>query len=277
MKNSEDRKSPVIALLTDFGPMDTYIGSLKASIYSVIRDIPIIDLCHSVRPQNILHAAFILRTAYRDYPGGTIFVCIVDPGVGTRRLPIAVQAGPYYFIGPDNGIFSYIYRKEQVLNIVKITNANLWRHPISPTFHGRDIFAPTAAHLAKTGAIDQLGAQHEEYPHKLEIPLPKIVDSTLTGKVMHIDRFGNLITNIHHQDYLDAIGNKKSEINISDWTIPFGETYATVEKKSLVGLWGSSQFLEISARNTSACDILDCELGDTVSINIINENASKIL
>ncbi len=263
-----------IALLTDFGTTDTYVGSLKAAIYNVASDVPIIDICHHIRPQNILQAAFVLRMIYRDYPEGTIFVCVVDPGVGGKRLPIAVEAGSYYFIGPDNGIFSYIYEREAVKRIVHLSNERLWRHPVSATFHGRDIFAPCAAHLAQDGNMDSLGEALQGKPQKLSAPNAEYsAEIGLNGQVMHIDRFGNLITNIHLDDYQQSIKTKAGLIEIADWEIPLGRTYEQAARESLLAVWGSTGFLEISARNGSALEVLDSELNEPVTIQVRNDGS----
>jgi S-adenosylmethionine hydrolase len=259
---------PVIALLTDFGTTDPYVGSLKAALYNVTRNSPVIDISHYIRPQNVLQAAFILRMVYRDYPKGTIFVCVVDPGVGGPRLPIAVQTDAYYFIGPDNGLFSYVYERETVTNIVTLSNKKLWRHPVSDTFHGRDIFAPCAAHLSQSKQLKDLGPHLGQDPCSLKLPTPSFSDdSTLEGEVMHIDRFGNLISNIHKEDLENVSKDKTAELSITDWDIPFGQNYETIAEEALTGLWGSSGFLEIAARNGSARDVLDCEFKESVRIH----------
>ena len=127
----------MIGLLTDFGMTDTYVGSLKAAIYKVTPEVPIVDVCHYIQPQNVKQGAFVLGMVYKDYPTGTIFVGVVDPGVGGSRLPIAVSAGGSFFVGPDNGLFSVIYEREKVDQLVQLDKESLWQHPVSSTFHGR--------------------------------------------------------------------------------------------------------------------------------------------
>lgn len=273
MAKQSDTKS-LIALLTDFGTTDTYVGSLKAALFKVNPDASVVDLCHYIRPQNIQQGAFVLRMVYRDYPAGTIFVCVVDPGVGGKRLPIAVEAGSYYFVGPDNGLFSYIYAQEKISNVVVLTNEKLWQHPVSSTFHGRDIFAPCGAWLSKNKKFSELGTALDGEPCKLTLPVAALTeDDTFEGQVLHIDRFGNLITNIHRDDFQAAkkkLGKNSVELSVADWCFPFANTYENASQESLVGLWGSTGFLELSARNGSAREILDCDLKEPVSIHFRN-------
>ncbi len=257
----------MIGLLTDFGMTDTYVGSLKAAIYKVAPEVPIVDVCHYIQPQNVKQGAFVLGMVYKDYPAGTIFVGVVDPGVGGSRLPIAVSAGGLFFVGPDNGLFSVIYEREKIDHLVQLDKESLWQHPVSSTFHGRDIFAPSAAHLSKTSDLKSIGSPLKIDPKKIDLPKPEQADDgKLVGTIRHMDRFGNLITNIHRETTSLPIDS----LHISDWEIQFGRTYGDTTKDALIALWNSTGFLEISARNGSARDVLDCELGEELQVTFKN-------
>ncbi len=259
-----------IALLTDFGLNDTYVGSLKASALKVNPALPILDLCHNIQPQNIDHAAFVLRMVYQDYPKGTVFTCVVDPGVGTERHAIAVQAGPYYFVGPDNGLFTFALQEEGISQIVHLNNESLWNQPVSQTFHGRDIFGPCAAHLATNQDLSALGSPFEGNLQELDWSLIDSAQEQLAGRVGHVDRFGNLITSIHQSDvseYEKSSQQKPQSIHSCDWNIRWGHTYEDAPEETLVGIWGSSGFLEIAMRQGSAQQELDCGIGEPVYLS----------
>lgn len=268
MASSSQR--PIIALLTDFGTRDSYVGSVKGAIFEIAREAVVIDICHDIFPQNILQAAFVLQAVYRDYPKGTIFVCVVDPGVGTKRLPILIEAGDYWFIGPDNGIFSYILQNEPPKQVRVLNKDKYFRHPVSATFHGRDIFGPCAAWLSGDIKAEALGDPLRPKPMTLNLPTPQISeDDCLEGQIMHIDNFGNLITNVHRSDFDKAMQdfpNAQVEIELTDWLIPFADNYAGGEKDAPIGVWGSSGYLEIAAPGGSACDILDAEPNESLRI-----------
>lgn len=274
----------LIALLTDFGNTDTYVGSLKGSIAAINPRATVVDLCHTITPQNILEGAYVLRSVYRDYPAGTIFVCVVDPGVGSGRKAILLRARDHFFIGPDNGIFSYIYRLEKKFSLFVLDKPRYYRHPVSQTFHGRDIFAPTAAWLSRLRDPRKVGTPMKRRPVTLELPTPEPVRGRLSGRVMRADHFGNVFTNIHHDDlktpspFPGSAGSprrlssrervRERVISIGGRIIPFGRFYAegTRRKARLVGVFSSSGFLEIAADCGSAQKILKSQIGDSFSI-----------
>jgi len=250
-----------IALLTDFGTRDTYVGSLKAAIYDVAPDATLIDICHDITPQNILEGAFVLRMIFADYPKGTIFVGVVDPGVGSERQAILISAGGYKFIGPDNGIFSYPLTMIKVDQVISLDNDKFFRTPVSTTFHGRDIFAPCAAALCAGATLKALGTPLKGKPHLLDLPIPQSDnENTLQGQVMRSDHFGNLITNIHRHDFEKVwpkVKDTEIKIKVVDWDIPLSPIYAHKADDPLCAVWGSTGFLEIASRNGSARDMLD--------------------
>ena len=188
---------PVIALLTDFGLNDGYVGVLKGVMQGITPDAQLIDITHTIAPQHVASGAWILRTSYRYFPAGTIFTCIVDPGVGSTRYPLALRAGDWLFVGPDNGLFTYILREQPIHEVVTLANPTYQLPQVSTTFHGRDIFAPTAAYLATGLALTALGPYLD--PSTLHmLPGNDATRDALTikGYVVHIDTYGNIITNI---------------------------------------------------------------------------------
>lgn len=249
-----------IGLLTDFGLMDNFVSLMKATIFSINPDVEIIDISHQIEPGNIRQASFILLTSVEYFPEGSIFVAVVDPGVGTNRHTLCASAGKHFFIAPDNGLLTYVFEKYKNHKIHIFTNEKYQLENPSKTFHGRDIFAPLSAYIAKGIPIDELG---EEIPYSKIIHLPSLMcyynsQGNLIGEVVHIDRFGNIITslssemlcinmhNILKQDlkWLFEIGNTKIK-NIS-------LTYSDVKEGDFIAYIGSSGFIEIGIRNGNA-------------------------
>ena len=195
--SSHNSQRPVIALLTDFGLKDSFVGVLKGVMLGIAPDAQLIDITHAIAPQHVASGAWTLAISYRYFPSGTVFACIVDPGVGSSRRPIALHAGDWYFVGPDNGLFSTILREQPVHEVVALANPAYQLPQVSTTFHGRDIFAPAAAHLAMGLALSELGPRLD--PATLQT-LPENdatrSASTVQGRVAHIDTYGNTITNI---------------------------------------------------------------------------------
>lgn len=248
--------SRAITLLTDFGSIDYFVGAVKGAILSVNPRVVIADITHEIPPQDIEAAAFTLLATYQTFPRGTIHVAVVDPGVGSTRRPIVVSAAGQLFVGPDNGIFTYIYDREPSHQVVHITSDKYFRPSPSTTFHGRDIFAPVAAALSKGVKPEDLG--------------PRITDSvrlknSLTHevlKIIHIDRFGNCITNIT-RDLIDPKRHPTLVINRKQIR-SFREVYDSASSKEIFAIWGSAGFLEISMNGKSAAKVLRAKRGDTV-------------
>lgn len=187
----------VIALLTDFGLGDGDVGVMKGVIAGIALHAHIIDITHDIAPQIIAAGAWVLASSYRYFPSGTVFVCVVDPGVGSTRSAIAVHAGTWFFVGPDNGLFSYIYAGQSTHEAVILNNPAYHLPQVSPTFHGRDIFAPVGAYLASGVALCELGEQVDPTMlQRLNVRQPVRNGSHIEAYILHIDHFGNLITNI---------------------------------------------------------------------------------
>jgi S-adenosylmethionine hydrolase len=274
--------SPIITLTTDFGYDDAYVGAVKGAILNVNPEANIIDVTHSIRPQNILDAAFVLSAAYHYFPKQTVHVAIVDPGVGSERLGIILKTRSAIFVAPDNGILSYIIDDlfsvdggsvaEQShgltevvfktgLEAAAITDPRFWRHPVSPTFHGRDIFAPVAAGLSLGISPYEFGEKISSL-HVLPIAKPSVdPDGNLVGQVLHVDRFGNLITNIRSnnlpgRDVVIQVAGQRIQ-GISDYY---------VQREGVMAVVGSSGYLEISLREGSASAFLGTIVGDEIKV-----------
>jgi S-adenosylmethionine hydrolase len=238
----------VITLLTDFGTADYFVGAVKGAILSVNPNVPIVDITHEIPAQDIEAGAFMLLAAYKTFPAGTIHVAVVDPGVGSTRRPIIVTANDQFFVGPDNGIFSYI----SAHRTFHVTAEQYFRPDPSSTFHGRDIFAPVAAALSTGVAVEEFGPEIND-----EIRLPSL-ETPL--RIIHIDRFGNCVTNITREVF------EGKSLSINGKTISaVREFYGEASPADLFAIWGSAGFLEISINGGSAAQILDAKRGDTVS------------
>ncbi len=258
----------MIALLTDFGTADYFVGSVKGVILSINSNATIVDITHEVPPQDIETGAFTLFAAHAAFPPGTIFVAVVDPGVGSERRPIIVNRGGQFFVGPDNGLFSYLYDTGSH-QTVHITNEDHFRHPVSPTFHGRDVFAPVAAHLS-TGLEATLFGSVITDEVRLPIAQPKKVkDRVWAARIVHIDRFGNCVTNIT-RELLAAEQEKTARLRVKNKTITSIRKFFAEEdaKEKLFAVWGSAGFLEIAALNRSAAKKLRIKRGDLVRLEM---------
>lgn len=243
--------NPVITLLTDFGTADYFVGAVKGAILSVNRRAVIVDITHEIPPQDIEAGAFTLLAAYKTFPAGTIHLGVVDPGVGSKRRPIIVSANEQFFVGPDNGLFTYVYDREPSHRIVHITSDHFFRPQPSTTFHGRDVFAPVAAALANGVAFEEFGADIDDAVRlpSLETPL----------RIIHIDRFGNCVTNITRDQ-------APREIVVQGRTITeFRRFYGEGNDEALFAIWGSAGFLEISVNGGSAAQVLSVKRGDPIS------------
>ncbi len=263
----------IITLLTDFGLKDIYVGVMKGVICQINPNLKIIDLTHEIPPQNLFAARFCWQNAYPYFPPETVHVAVVDPGVGSTRRAIAIQLPNGFLVGPDNGIFSGVLESLEIENIkvVTLTNSEYWRTKTpSTTFHGRDIFAPVAAHLASGVKLENLG-EKVNLDSLVKLPLNNITftDSGIAGCVQYMDHFGNIITNIS-SSYLTrknwlVIVNNNVDFSAGK-TISSGKTYADCKPGELIGIIGSHGFVEIAANGGSAEEQLNLKYGDKVEI-----------
>jgi hypothetical protein len=258
-----------ISLLTDFGTADYFVGAVKGAILCVNPAARIVDITHEIPAHDIYAGAFTLLAAYRSFPLKTIHVCVVDPGVGSSRRAILVASRDYFFVGPDNGIFSYVYEREDEVRVFHLTNAKYFGERVSATFHGRDLFAPVAAAVSKGVEPEELGHEIKDYV-RLE-PLAVSGDETgaLVASVIHVDRFGNCITSITREDLTDEMITSGARLLVKGREITsFRKFFAEAEAKDdeLFAIWGSAGFLEIAAFQSSAARLLQIERGERVLI-----------
>jgi S-adenosylmethionine hydrolase len=258
--------SPVVTLLTDFGTADYFVAAVKGVILTINPQVSIVDITHETPPQDIESAAFTLLACYRDFPTGTIHVAVVDPGVGSARRPIAVSAGDHYFVGPDNGLFSYILDREPY-RAFHLTVESNFRQSVSPSFHGRDIFAPVAAAISRGTELGELGPEIKDPLRLAPLAPEKLQNGTLRGRIINIDHFGNCITNFTRADISDVT---KPKLFVSGRVVEafrrfFGDK--SEFKDELFAIWGSAGFLEISVNNGSAAALLSAKRGDAVTVS----------
>lgn len=237
----------IITLTTDFGAGDHYAGVMKGVIAGINPSAVVIDITHGIEAYNIAEAAFKLHASYSYFPEGTIHVAVVDPGVGSARRAIAAEAGGYRFVGPDNGVFSMIFDKCGVDGMARITNPEFMLPTVSATFHGRDIFAPAAAHLSKGIALEELGDVLTSYK-SLSMSEAHDGGDVVTGMAIYADRFGNLVTNIPGSVITNFSSVRAGDVIISS----LSGSYADGKEGELIALVGSSGFLEISVNKGSA-------------------------
>jgi S-adenosyl-L-methionine hydrolase (adenosine-forming) len=275
--------SRVITLTTDFGTSDGYVASMKGVMLGLNPQARIVDITHAIEPQSILQAAFILHSTWRSFPDGTVHLTVIDPGVGSHRKAIILKTPSAVFVTPDNGTLSYILHElskpaspnyslsNQVARrslpegceAVSITKQQYWRHPVSPTFHGRDIFAPVAAQLSLDLPIREFGDEIDSL-NAFSVPVPfKDTAGHTLGQIIHIDRFGNLITNLRSPD----IPPGGAAIEIRNQRIDNTSSYYA-QGKGLMAVIGSSDYLELSVKEGSAAAHLGARVGDIVTVLI---------
>jgi S-adenosylmethionine hydrolase len=245
------QRSEIITLLTDFGSQDGYVAAMKGVILGIFPTAKLIDLSHEVEPQNIEAGAFLLQAHFRYFPADTVHLAVVDPGVGSERAALACYGGGHFFIAPDNGLLDFCVAWPD-LQAVRLTQKKFWRDTISFTFHGRDIFAPVAAHLARGEPLTNLGE-----PFKLRQKLAalecRVEGLTLHGQVVYIDRFGNLVSNISAPCLQEFSPDRPVTITLDGHLIGgLSKTYADVPPHSPLALIGSFGFLEIGINLGSA-------------------------
>ncbi|HWR01005.1 MAG TPA: SAM-dependent chlorinase/fluorinase [Chlorobaculum sp.] len=259
---------PLIALMTDFGLEDTFVGVMKGVIASICREARVIDLTHAVSARNVREGAFLLDRSFRFFPEETVFVCVVDPGVGTARRAIALRAGPYRFVAPDNGLLTTVFDRYPDARCHALTDSRFHLPDCSATFHGRDIFSPVAAHLAAGVPIEQLGPAVElstctRIGMFRNVPLEN--GSGWKGVVVSIDHFGNIVTSF---DALMTTGDPSWQVSAgSSGPLPIVRTYGEVEPGKPLAYAGSSGMIEIAVRNGKACEVLGIGEGDWVWMN----------
>lgn len=267
---------PIITFLTDFGEEDPYVGAVKGVILSISPRAKLIDLSHNIQKYNILQGAFYLLSVAKYFPKNTIHLAIIDPGVGSERRPIIIETNNMFFVGPDNGILSLAAENDKVQKIVEIKNSAYFLKPVSNTFHGRDIFAPIAAHLANNQTPEEFGALIQDWI-QIKIPEIRINKSEIDAEIIHIDRFGNIVTNISRNTF-EALKKSRKDfqklkviLNDQELEIPLCTSYNQVEIGEFLGIFGSTDFLEISRNQNSAADDLHAKLNYKLSVKLLSD------
>jgi len=256
----------LITLTTDFGTQDWFVGTMKGVIASIAPEVRVIDLTHEVPPGNIRAGAFALAAAHRFFPKGSIHVVVVDPGVGSHRNAMAVHTASGVFVGPDNGVLSWALAKEKIRAIRSLENEAYFLKPISMTFHGRDVFAPAAAHLSHGVPVQKLGPALKDFI-RLDWPKPLERQGGFVGEVIYNDRFGNAITNLEGA-LLRSASEATCEVQARRRQVcPVATHYQAVAPKSPVAVVGSSGFLEIAVNGGSAASALGIRVGTRVVLH----------
>ena len=255
---------PIVTLTTDFGTTDYYVGAMKGVMLDICADLQIVDLSHHIPPHDILSGAFLLRHAAGEFPAGTTHLAVVDPGVGSQRRAMVVRSRGFVWVGPDNGLLSFALQDGDCV-AREIRDPELCRERLSPTFHGRDLFAPAAAHLASGYPFENAGPAIAD-PVILDESEPQRTPTAIVGQVIHVDQFGNLVTNISGSD-LESWG-PQPRLRLSNGRVIDGlsRTYADVGDGNALALIGSSNLLEISINGGDASRELRVARRDTVTV-----------
>jgi S-adenosyl-L-methionine hydrolase (adenosine-forming) len=259
----------LITLLTDFGTADYFVGAMKGVILTINGEARIVDITHEIPPQDIQAGAFTLLAAYPSFPAKTVHVAVVDPGVGSNRRPILVSGGGQFFVGPDNGLFSYIYEREADARVFHLTREEYFRQAVSATFHGRDVFAPIAAALSNGIKPEQLGDEITDYARLPQLKLKLLGGNIVEASIIHVDRFGNCVTNLTPEDITEEMIARGVSLMINGRKITSFRRFFAEEGKSpgdLFGIWGSAGYLEIAAYRASASQLLSAERGQTIKV-----------
>ena len=273
----------LITLTTDFGTVDGYVGTMKGVMQRIAAGSPMIDISHLISPQNVREAAYVLHTAYPFFPADTVHLVVVDPGVGSARRPIALRTSNAHFVGPDNGVFSYVMASEKVEAIVELSDPRYRLSQVSHTFHGRDVFAPAAAYLATGVPIETLGPAVTD-PVVFPPPMLGILERSVTGEVLHLDHFGNAITSIGQlvwkagrlvlQPGFGIQGDDTLEIEPAAVRVEVADreltgvhrTYAEVDAGEPLALVGSEGYLEVAVSEGNGARELGLSTGQRVTL-----------
>ena len=257
-------KRSVIALITDFGLNDVYVGVMKGVMLSINPDAVIVDITHSIPRHDIAAGSYALRAAYGFFPEGTVFVIVVDPGVGGKRPIICARSGGRYFLAPDNGVLGALLSEEGYESLVRVEREDLYLKPVSSTFHGRDIFAPVAAHLSEGLDIRSLGEATADFV-RVEIPEAETGREGIVADVRWVDIFGNVVTSVTARTAREVVGKWAGiAIRGKRERFPLVESYEALMPGGLLAIVGSSGFLEISVREGSAAERLGLAAGERI-------------
>lgn len=265
----------VVTILTDFGTADEYAGVMKGVMLSICPSVAVVDITHQIEPQDITQAAHLIPAYFHYFPEGTVHIVVVDPGVGSQRAVLAVHLRRHFFIAPDNGVLSLLLSDQKSDTLIRVSNSDYFLEPLSATFHGRDVFAALGAHVACGTKLEALGARirAQDIVHLTDLTCQVSERGELVGKIVSIDRFGNLITNIasnHLSAFCRSDTSRQPRIHIGSLAIyGLANTYADAAPASLLALIGSRGYLEIAVNCGSAQKQLKASKGDLVRVTLL--------
>jgi S-adenosylmethionine hydrolase len=260
---------PILALLSDFGARDHYVGTMKAAALSVYPDATLVDITHEIAPHDVLEAALQLGASFRYFPPGTVFLVVVDPGVGSARRGLAADTGDYRFVAPDNGVLTAVFREQPPKRIVELTERRYFRPTVSRTFEGRDRFAPAAAWLLRGVDLGALGRPLGS-PFLLDLPQPETSGNALIGHTLRADRFGNVLTTIDRRSFERFVQDRAFRLEVGSHVVGrLVGTYAEIGDDEVCALFGSADYLELASRAARASDRLD--VGSSARVVVTRE------
>jgi S-adenosylmethionine hydrolase len=254
----------IISLLTDFGTADYFVGAMKGVILSINPKAVVVDLTHEIPPQDVRAGAFTLAAACVSFPAGTVHVAVVDPGVGSARRGILASAGGQFFVGPDNGLFGFVYEREPEARVFHLTNEKYFGPRVSATFHGRDVFAPVAAALSTGVAPEEFGEEIGDFVRLPGLRPRRAPGGAIEAAVIHVDRFGNCVTNITEEIVASGARLIINGREITSFRRFFAE--GGDDPSELFAIWGSAGYLEIAANRASAASLLGAEPGQKIIV-----------
>jgi len=271
-EKGQRRRRPIITLITDFGE-GYYVAAMKGVILDICQDACIVDITHDIRSHDVLEGAFTLLCTYPYFPPKSVHVAVVDPGVGSERRGIIVSTKDHYFVGPDNGVFSFVYNREQVKKVISIESQLYQRGTVAPTFHGRDVFSPVAAWLALGTQLEKFGHEIEDYSGATVLPVHKVEENRIEGMVIHVDKFGNVITSISRDNATELLGHEGTpKFFLNGHHITHHHNfYAEASPGEVFTLLGSSGYFEIAVHKGRAADILGVARGEKVQLELVTD------
>ncbi|HWW77562.1 MAG TPA: SAM-dependent chlorinase/fluorinase [Pyrinomonadaceae bacterium] len=259
----------LVTLLTDFGTADYFVGAMKGAVLASNPRAQVVDITHEIPAHDIEAGAFTLLAAFEAFPAGTVHVAVVDPGVGSARRAVAVTTPGHTFVGPDNGVFGYVYERVESFAVHQLTNQNYFRKDVSTTFHGRDVFAPVAGALSRGVAVEELGPRVEDFV-RLPFARPeRRAGGVLEGRIIHVDRFGNCVTNFTRRDVPAELFERGMRMKVGGFEIEQLRRFFADEREARGGpfaIWGSAGLLEIAVNRDSAARRLGVERGQPVEV-----------
>jgi len=269
--------APIITITTDFGTEDAYVPAMKGTMLSIAPAARLVDVTHEIAPQDIMESAFVLQSSQPFFPTGTVHLVVVDPGVGTDRRAVALRHDDHWFVGADNGLFPLVLNGATPDAVVELDNPDVWRTPSpSNTFHGRDIFAPAAAHLAAGRALDEIGSPIDELD-ELQWAVPTTSPEAVQGRIIHVDHFGNCITNIQRSTLAEVLDLDADAPPVDAFPALEGyvgntvldalhSTYGAVAEGDPLLLFGSTDYLEVGVNGGNAAELLSIRKGDSIKV-----------